>query len=108
MAAIENYVELVQGEVECVTYIGTQWLDGTELFSSAAAAEDTTTDLTLAASVLDAEWTDADGRTIAANTACRVTISGQLSATGAYVVDCTLTTDGDRKIKPRIRIRTPW
>ena len=106
--ATDITIELIEGEVDTVTFIGSPWLDGSEVFSSAAAAEQTTDDLTIEASVIADEWTDEDGNTIAANTACRITLSGQLAATGAYIVDCTLTTDSDRKHRPRIRVRTPW
>lgn len=93
------------GDTDKISVDFTDTLDSGESLSTAAFAEVTTADLTLAsAAVNTAAYTDAHrGTTVAIGAAAQCTVSGALAGT-AYRIRCTVTTDASRTLVRDLRL----
>lgn len=93
------------GDTDKISVDFTDTLDSGEVLSTAAFAEQSTSDLTLAsAAVNTAAYTDAHrGTTVAIGAAAQVTVSGQLNGV-TYLIRCTVTTDGGRTLVRDFRL----
>jgi hypothetical protein len=83
-----------QGDTEMMAVDFTDLLDSGELLTGTpTVAEVTTSDLTIANVAVSTGSLTILGATVATGAAVQATISGQLSATGAYDMTVTATTD---------------